>query len=207
MKHDCCNNALGRLSASSSALTGLTRTTTVGGLARVSKNPELADASVDNRGLGDYAARPERVPLRHGFWRGRALEDLSPPEWEALCDGCAKCCLLKLEYAAPREVLYTNVRCRLLDDATCRCTDYAHRSRRVTDCVTLNPEAVRQAYWLPQTCAYRRVAEGKDLPDWHPLVSGNPLSVRRSGHSVCGRTIAEEDARNPEHHIVTWIRC
>jgi hypothetical protein len=175
--------------------------------AHVSKNPEFPDGSVDIRELGDYPAGNAPAIPGDRFWRGRRLEDLSPAEWEALCDGCAKCCLLKLEYAAPREVLYTNVRCRLLDDATCRCTDYPNRSRRVADCVTLDPHAVREAYWLPQTCAYRRVAEGKDLPDWHPLVSGNPLSVRRSGNSVYGRTIAEDEAGNPEHHIVTWIRA
>lgn len=173
----------------------------------VSKSRGKADSSVDNGGGGDYPDAQEGGSLAHRFWRGRALEDLSVAEWEALCDGCAKCCLLKLEYAAPREVHYTNVRCRLLDEATCRCSDYPNRSRRVADCVTLDPAAVRAAYWLPRTCAYRLVAEGRDLPDWHPLVSGNPLSVRRSGNSVCGRTVAEQDAGNPEHHIVTWIRC
>lgn len=173
----------------------------------MSKSTEKVDSLVDNRGLDDYPACPEPPPLEHGFWRGRALEELSAAEWEALCDGCAKCCLLKLEYGGSRVVHYTNVRCRLLDGATCRCTDYANRSRRVSDCVTLDPAGVRAAYWLPQTCAYRRVAAGEDLPDWHPLLSGNPLSVRRSGNSVCGRTIAEADAGNPEHHIVTWIRC
>jgi uncharacterized cysteine cluster protein YcgN (CxxCxxCC family) len=179
----------------------------VGRFAHVSKSTGKADSSVDNRGRDDYPTHPDPPALRDGFWRGRSLEDLSPAEWEALCDGCAKCCLLKLEYAAPRVVHYTNVRCRLLDDATCRCADYPNRSRRVADCVTLDPAQVREAYWLPRTCAYRLVAEGSDLPDWHPLVSGSPLSVRRSGNSVCGRTIAEEDAGNPEHHIVTWIRC
>ena len=173
----------------------------------MSKSIGKADSSVDNRGFDDYQPAKEAPSLAPGFWRGRSLADLSRAEWEALCDGCAKCCLLKLEYAAPREVHYTNVRCRLLDDATCRCTDYPNRSRRVADCVTLDASSVRESYWLPRTCAYRLVCEGKDLPDWHPLVSGNPLSVRRSGNSVCGRTVAEDAAGNPEHHIVTWIRC
>jgi uncharacterized cysteine cluster protein YcgN (CxxCxxCC family) len=173
----------------------------------VSKSTRKADSSVDNRAYADHQPALPNGTAAPGFWRDRPLDALSPAEWEALCDGCAKCCLLKLEYAAPREVLYTNVRCRLLDDRTCRCTDYANRSRRVPDCVTLDAAAVREAYWLPRTCAYRLVAEGRDLPDWHPLVSGSPLSVRRSGNSVCGRTVAEEDARNPEHHIVTWVRC
>ena len=124
----------------------------------MSKSTEKVDSSVDNRGRDDYPACPEPPPLEHGFWRDRALEELSAAEWEALCDGCAKCCLLKIEYGASGVVHYTNVRCRLLDGATCRCTDYANRSRRVSDCVTLDPAGVRAAYWLPQTCAYRRVA-------------------------------------------------
>lgn len=173
----------------------------------MSKNNENTDSSIDIRRQGDFPTAAEPPRLEPGFWRDRALEDLSPAEWEALCDGCGKCCLLKLEYASPRVVHYTNVRCRLLNDATCRCVDYPNRSRRVPDCVTLDPASVREAHWLPTTCAYRRLAEGEDLPDWHPLVSGSPLTVLRSGNSVCGRTIAEEEAGNAEHHIVTWIRC
>lgn len=173
----------------------------------MSKSAGKADGSVDKRSVDARAESSVNGGITPAFWRGRSLADLSPAEWEALCDGCGKCCLLKLEYAPPREVFYTNVRCRLLDEASCRCTDYPNRSRRVADCVTLDPAAVRAAYWLPRTCAYRIVAEGKDLPDWHPLVSGNPLSVRRSGNSVCGRTIAEEEAGELEHHLVTWIEC
>jgi uncharacterized protein len=193
--------------ASCSAVSQLTDGVAVAGSMRVNKRTEKPDYSVDNPGQHDVRTRFGPSALRHEFWRGRALDELTPAEWEALCDGCAKCCLLKLEYAAPREVHYTNVRCQLLDDQTCRCTDYPNRSRRVADCVTLDAAGVREAYWLPQTCAYRRLAEGRDLPDWHPLVSGNPSSVRRTGNSVCGRTVAEEDAGRPEHHIVTWVRC
>ena len=170
------------------------------------KNPRT---SIDKRSVstlpaqGVDAATPALSP---GFWRGRSLRDLSPDEWEALCDGCAKCCLLKLEDAGTHRVLYTNVRCRLLDAVTCRCTDYPNRATRVPDCMTLTPDNVGAATWLPATCAYRLLAEGGELPDWHPLVSGDPKSVLHAGHSVRGRTVPEEEVRNPEHHVVTWIR-
>ena len=175
----------------------------------VSKRQENPRASVDTQGIsvsvadGTDAAEPALAP---GFWRGQPLGALAPHEWEALCDGCAKCCLLKLEDAGTRRVLYTNVRCRLLDPDTCRCTDYRNRASRVPDCMALSPETVGEATWLPRTCAYRLLASGGELPDWHPLVSGDPLSVLRAGHSVCGRTIAEDEAGNPEHHVVTWVR-
>ena len=147
--------------------------------------------------------------MRHAnkpFWRGRGLTDFSPEEWESLCDGCAKCCLYKLEDAETREVYYTNVHCRLLDTDTGRCSDYANRSTRVSDCLTITPELLADPYWLPATCAYRLVAEGKDLPDWHPLVSGDPLSPARAGQSVCGRTVCEDEAGELESHLITWVR-
>lgn len=175
----------------------------------MSKRSGKPKTLVDKRGFSapvaaDVDARAD--VLLPGFWRGRALGELSPDEWEALCDGCARCCLLKLEDATTGRVSYTNVRCRLLDPAACRCTDYPNRAARVPDCVTLTPDNVRDAGWLPRTCAYRLLATGGDLPEWHPLVSGDPLSVVRAGISVAGRTVPEEEARNPEHHIVTWIR-
>lgn len=140
------------------------------------------------------------------FWRRKALDALEPAEWESLCDGCGKCCLHKLEDEDTREIRFTNVACRLLDAATCRCSDYANRSSRVPDCVTLTPEVLDDPYWLPATCAYRLVAEGKDLPDWHPLVSGDAMSVVRSGHSVCGRVVSELDADDLEHHLISWVK-
>jgi uncharacterized cysteine cluster protein YcgN (CxxCxxCC family) len=141
-----------------------------------------------------------------GFWRMKTLDELSRAEWEALCDGCAKCCLHRFEDKGTREIWFTNVHCRLLDTATCRCTDYANRSARVPDCVTLTPADLEQPYWLPATCAYRLVAEDKDLPEWHPLVSGDPDSVLHAGQRVCGRTVCEDDADDLEQHIVTWLR-
>jgi uncharacterized cysteine cluster protein YcgN (CxxCxxCC family) len=97
------------------------------------------------------------------------------------------------------------VHCRLLDTESGRCTDYPNRSQRVTDCVTITPAVLEDPYWLPATCAYRRLAEGRDLPDWHPLVTGNPDSVRIAGHRVCGRTICEDDADVLESHLVDWF--
>ena len=139
------------------------------------------------------------------FWKSKKLAEMSPDEWEALCDGCAKCCLYRLEDEDTREVYFTNVRCRLLDVQTGRCTDYAHRSQRVPDCVTITPAVLQDPYWLPSTCAYRLLAEGRDLPDWHPLVSGDPHSVVQAGQRVCHRTICEDDADTLESHLVDWI--
>jgi uncharacterized cysteine cluster protein YcgN (CxxCxxCC family) len=141
-----------------------------------------------------------------GFWEGRKLDTLDRAEWEALCDGCAKCCVHKLEDADTGAVHFTNVRCRLLDPATCRCSDYAHRGALVSDCVTLTPANLAACNWLPRSCAYRRLAEEAGLPVWHPLITGDRMSVVRSGNSVCGRTVPESGAVRLEQHIVTWIR-
>ncbi|MEN8176667.1 MAG: YcgN family cysteine cluster protein [Pseudomonadota bacterium] len=143
--------------------------------------------------------------LQPEFWKKARLEQLTAEEWEALCDGCAKCCLHRLEDDSTREIWFTNVHCRLLDTDSCRCTDYPNRSTRVPDCVTLTPAELEDPYWLPQTCAYRLLAEGKDLPRWHPLVSGDPESVNKSRQRICGRTVCEDDADDLEQHIVTWV--
>lgn len=147
--------------------------------------------------------RPEAAP----FWRVKPLDEMTPDEWESLCDGCARCCLVKLEDEDTGEIHFTDIGCTLLDAKGCRCRDYRNRSRRVHDCVTLTPGAVRTLTWLPVTCAYRLVSEGKDLPDWHPLVSGSPDSVHEAKISVRGRVHASEDdlaqERWPER-IVLW---
>jgi len=140
------------------------------------------------------------------FWRRKKLHELSREEWESLCDGCAKCCLHRLEDEDTREIWFTNVHCRLLDTDTCSCTDYPNRSTRVPDCVTLTPAELDDPYWLPATCAYRLLAEGEDLPHWHPLVSGDPASVVHAAQSICGRSVCEDDADDIEQHIVTWLR-
>ncbi len=141
------------------------------------------------------------------FWRVKTLEEMSRIEWESLCDGCARCCLVKLEDEDSGDIHFTDISCRLLDANACRCRDYKFRSRRVPDCVTLTPDAVRTLTWLPVTCAYRLVAEGKDLPDWHPLVSGSAESVHDAGVSVRGRVIASEDDLAQElwpERVVKW---
>lgn len=141
------------------------------------------------------------------WWHDRRLQDLDQQQWEALCDGCARCCLHKLEDAETGEIFYTAVRCRYLDEARCRCRDYANRLRLVPNCVQLDRDSVADFDWLPATCAYRLRAGGERLPDWHPLVSGDPGSVHRAGISVRGRTVSERDV-HPEAFaecIVTWV--
>jgi uncharacterized cysteine cluster protein YcgN (CxxCxxCC family) len=138
------------------------------------------------------------------FWQTKRLEDMSDAEWESLCDGCGRCCLHKLRYERTEALAYTNVACRLLDLVSCRCGDYAHRRERVPDCVRLTAETLREIDWLPPSCAYRRLAEGKDLLWWHPLVSGDPETVHTAGISVRGRAVSEKRAGPLEHHVVDW---
>ena len=138
------------------------------------------------------------------YWRTKSLEEMTRAEWEALCDGCARCCLIKLEDEETGEVAYTDIACRLLDIGTCRCTRYRRRLRLVPQCVELTPEEVRKLDWLPSTCAYRLVAEGRDLAWWHPLVSGDPETVHKAGISVRGRVVPERRGDDPEDRIVTW---
>ncbi len=118
------------------------------------------------------------------FWRSKSLEAMNPQEWESLCDGCALCCLHKVEDEDTREVFYTTVVCHLLDFDNCRCTRYEDRCTLVPDCVKLRPQDVDAFHWLPPSCAYRLVHEGKDLPDWHPLVSGRQETVIEENASV-----------------------
>ena len=151
---------------------------------------------------------PEMAERSDGpFWRVKSLEAMSPAEWESLCDGCGRCCLLKLEDDDTGEIHHTDVGCTLLDTHTCRCSDYRNRAKRVPDCVRLTPEAVRTIPWLPPTCAYRLVRDGEPLFDWHPLVSGRASSVHEAGISVRGRLTGNEeeflDEEYPER-IVDW---
>jgi uncharacterized protein len=141
------------------------------------------------------------------YWQEKSLDEMSRREWEGLCDGCARCCLVKLEDEDTQEIHYTDVGCTLLDGATCKCRDYKNRQKKVEDCVRLTPESVRDLNWLPTTCAYRLLSEGKDLPDWHPLVSGDAESVHRAGISVRKRISASEDDLTPDQiveRIARW---
>lgn len=126
------------------------------------------------------------------FWKTKSLAEMSRAEWESLCDGCGRCCLNKLEDEDTGQYLYTRAACKLLDLDTCRCTDYANRHARVPDCVALTPENVGGLGWLPATCAYRLLEEGKSLPWWHPLVSGRPDTVAEAGITVAGEAYSEE---------------
>jgi uncharacterized cysteine cluster protein YcgN (CxxCxxCC family) len=142
----------------------------------------------------------EEIP----YWRRKTLEEMTASEWEQLCDGCGKCCLNKLEDVETGEIALTRVACRLLDLGTCRCSNYRRRKSLVPDCLVLTPDLVKSLGWLPSTCAYRLVAEGKDLAWWHPLVSGDPDTVHQAGISVRGRVISEGKGDDLENHIVEW---
>ncbi|QIG54618.1 YcgN family cysteine cluster protein [Altererythrobacter sp. BO-6] len=141
--------------------------------------------------------------LRDSFWT-LPLGDLTRAEWEALCDGCGRCCLHKIEDADTGEIVDTNVACKLLDTSTARCTDYRNRKAFVPDCLRLTYNIVQHVNWLPATCAYRLRADGEPLPEWHYLISGDPEAVKRAGISVSGRVVSETKAGPLEHHIVDW---
>ena len=142
------------------------------------------------------------------FWQSKRLEEMTPAEWESLCDGCGRCCLLKLMDEEGGGVDYTDVACRLLDLGSCRCGDYKNRRRRVRDCVQLTPAKLEELTWMPSTCAYRLLHEGQALYWWHPLVSGDPATVVAAGISVAGRVVSERQVRDEEleDHIVSWPR-
>jgi uncharacterized protein len=141
------------------------------------------------------------------FWKTKSLAEMNAVEWESLCDGCGRCCLVKLEDEDDGTIHFTDIGCRLLDGASCRCTDYQNRSDRVHDCVRLTADNLAELNWLPPSCAYRLVGQRRDLYWWHPLVSGDPASVHAAGISVQNRVFADEDAV-PESavadHIVAW---
>jgi uncharacterized cysteine cluster protein YcgN (CxxCxxCC family) len=133
----------------------------------------------------------DAAPVEDGFWRRKSLAEMSEREWESLCDNCGKCCIISIEDIDTGELHRTDVSCKLFDTNACQCGDYANRKQRVPDCVKLTPKNVAKLDWLPQTCGYRLVSEGKDLHWWHPLVSGNPETVHSSGASVRGKTRPE----------------
>ena len=141
----------------------------------------------------------DRTGLTDRFWERKPLKKLTEREWEALCDGCGKCCLNKLEDEDSGEVALTRVACRLLDDSTCRCAHYENRHTFIPDCIVLRPDNLdRHAYWMPETCAYRLLWQGNPLPDWHPLISGTAESVHSAGISVRDMTVSEFDIPQDE---------
>lgn len=143
------------------------------------------------------------------FWKTKKLAEMTPAEWESLCDGCAKCCLVKLEDEETNELFFTSLHCKLLDAKTCRCSDYINRKRYVPVCVKLTPKVVAEVDWLPDSCAYRLVHEGKDLYDWHHLVCGDREEVHRRGFSAMGKTrtevgVAPEDEMD---YLIDWFHA
>lgn len=141
------------------------------------------------------------------FWRTKQLDEMTAAEWESLCDGCGRCCMLKLEDEDSGEVYLTRLSCKLLDVGHCQCTDYQRRHQRVPDCLALTPAMVRELTWLPETCAYRLVDEGKNLAWWHPLVSGSHRTVHEAGISVRDWALPETAARaeDIEKYIVVEV--
>jgi uncharacterized cysteine cluster protein YcgN (CxxCxxCC family) len=168
----------------------------------------LAARRAYNCRFGLALGRPSpTLPECNLFWKTKTLEQMSDAEWESLCDGCGRCCLEKLEDEDTGQIHFTHISCTLLDAGACACKDYGNRSEKVPDCVRLTAENVRSLNWLPPTCGYRLVAEGRDLYWWHPLVSGSADTVHEAGVSVRGRVVATEDEvplEDWEDHIVKW---
>ena len=139
------------------------------------------------------------------FWKSKSLTEMSKEEWESLCDGCGKCCLIKLEDAETKELFYTDVSCHLLDTKTCQCKNYSKRKQLVGDCLQLEVDDVEEFKWLPKTCAYRLLYEGKDLPDWHYLISGYKNTVHKKKMSVQNRVVSETEVIEIAERIVDWV--
>ncbi|MGH6978988.1 MAG: YcgN family cysteine cluster protein [Brevundimonas sp.] len=135
------------------------------------------------------------------FWETKTLKQMSRAEWESLCDGCGLCCLIRFEDEDTGEVFPTRVHCKLFDPDACTCTDYANRKAQVPDCIKLTPGKVGALKWMPKSCAYRRLHEGRGLADWHPLVSGDRESVHTAGVSVRGQTVSELTLARPEDAV------
>jgi uncharacterized protein len=151
-------------------------------------------------------AQADVAPLEVGYWRKKTLPQMSEREWEALCDNCGKCCVISLEDVDTGQLHLTDVSCKLFDTAKCQCGDYENRKSRVPDCVKLTPKNVPKLDWLPRTCAYRLVAEGRDLYWWHPLVSGDAETVHIAQASAKNRTRPEGRLKTPGliKHITQW---
>jgi uncharacterized cysteine cluster protein YcgN (CxxCxxCC family) len=141
------------------------------------------------------------------FWETKTLQEMTAPEWESLCDGCAKCCLIKLEDEETKLIQFTRVVCQYLDQKKCSCTVYETRRKLVPTCLKLRPDELDGLYWMPSTCAYRLLYEGKPLPIWHPLIAGNRKAMIDSGNTVTGKVISEEYVHDEEleDHIVHWV--
>ena len=139
------------------------------------------------------------------FWETKALEEMTSAEWESLCDRCGKCCLVKLEDEDTGEIALTKVVCKLMNTDSCLCSNYQNRCSLVPDCLDLRQHEFAEFRWLPSTCAYRLLADGKPLPAWHPLLTGSQDSVKNAGISIHGYAIQESAVVDPEDHIIEWL--
>ena len=139
------------------------------------------------------------------FWETKKLAEMTAEEWESLCDNCGKCCLHKLEDEDTGKIAFTRVACRLINLNTCRCTRYNEHTKLVAECLDIRKLDVEKYNWLPSTCAYRLLNEGKELPAWHPLLTGSPASVKRAGVSISSYAIKESMAMDLEDHIIEWL--
>ncbi|MTI10901.1 YcgN family cysteine cluster protein [Curvivirga aplysinae] len=141
------------------------------------------------------------------FWETKSLYEMTQTEWESLCDGCGQCCLHKMEDIDTGEIAVTNVACKLLDLNSCQCKHYPNRLDHVPDCVQLTPKDAETLTWLPKTCAYKLIADGDDLPTWHPLISGDPNTVHEAGISVQDEVVGEEEVEDLEEHVMHWLEA
>lgn len=150
--------------------------------------------------------KPNESTAKQAWWQQKELTEFTDAEWESLCDHCAKCCLNKLEDEDDGTVYYTDVACNLLDGKTCRCSNYPERQKLMPDCVRLTPQNLEQLYWMPPSCAYRLIYEGKDLPSWHHLVSGSKETIHAEGESIIGKFVFSKDIDEDEweDRIVDW---
>lgn len=141
------------------------------------------------------------------FWKTKTLDEMSEAEWESLCDGCGRCCLVKVDHPNGLGVLTTTVACQLLDISSCRCTRYSNRWAYVPDCIEMTPDRARTIDWLPMTCAYRLIADGEELPWWHPLRTGNPGTVHLAQVSVRDMALSERDIPEEEleNYLLDWV--
>ena len=142
---------------------------------------------------------------KNQFWKHKTLDQMSSDEWESLCDGCAKCCVFKFEEDETGHILQTDVVCKLLDINRCSCTRYEQRKVLVPDCISITAGNILHLKWMPASCSYRLLAEGKELPDWHPLVSNDPDSAKKEGKTIQGQVISESEVDNVEERIIGWF--
>ena len=145
--------------------------------------------------------------FKSSFWKEKSLFEMSHKEWELLCDGCGKCCVLKLQDVDTEQTFYTNVSCKLLDCETAQCSQYENRKSHVPDCIILSPKNLTPLSWMPDSCSYKLIYNGLELPDWHPLITGKKSSTHETGNSLSGKVVSETEIDSEEElleHIINW---